>query len=75
MWLTFRFIIVIGKWNIKRSQDFLSSDDIELLAFEDKFCGIPAVFKKINEAPHGYKYDKRMTGSSCIDDVIQEVII
>jgi len=53
----------------------LASDDGPLLDEEDKYCGIPSVFKNIEKAPQGLKSDKRLTGSSCIDEVLQEVLI
>ncbi|XP_065667120.1 sorting nexin-13 isoform X3 [Hydra vulgaris] len=68
------FALVIGKWSIKKSKCILSSDDVQLFTFKDNFCGIPFIFEKINKAPYDYKYDKRMTGSSGIDDVIQEIL-
>ena len=68
-----RFFGVIWQWGSNRSNEILSSDDVPLIDYEDKYCGIPMVFKNIEKAPQGYKYDKRLTGSSCIDEVLQEV--
>lgn len=68
------FFGVIWQWGVNRSNEILSSDDVPLIDYEDKYCGIPMVFKNIEKAPQGYKYDKRLTGSSCIDEVLQEVI-
>eukprot|EP00111_Clytia_hemisphaerica_P023389 TCONS_00068881-protein len=68
------FSLVIWNWSVEKSSEILSSEDQPLLDHEDKYCGIPAVFKNIEKAPQGFKYDKRMTGSSCIDEVLQEVI-
>ena len=66
-------MFVVWSNALSKSKDELASDDIGLLEYEEKYCGIPAVFKSIEKSPHGFKYDKRLTGSSCIDEVLQEV--
>lgn len=68
------FLVAIGNWSVKRSNELLASDDVHLIAYEEPYCGIPSVFKNIEQAPQGYKYDKRLTGSSCIDEVLQEIL-
>jgi len=68
------FFAVLAKWSYEKSTEKLASDDVALLAYEEPYCGIPAVFKNIEQAPQSFKFDKRLTGSSCIDEVLQEVI-
>ena len=58
---------------MNKSKEILASDDVCLLDYEEPYCGIPAVFKNIDIAPQTYKFDKRLTGSSSIDEVLQEV--
>ena len=64
---------MLAKWSIEKSNEKLASDDVQLLAYEEPYCGIPTVFKYIEQAPQSFKFDKRLTGSSCIDEVLQEV--
>lgn len=68
------FLSVMGYWSVKKSQEILASDDVRLLAYEESYSGIAAVFRSIEKAPQGFKYDKRMTGSSAIDELLQEII-
>merc|ERR1719494_330110 len=68
------FFIVLANWSVNKSKEVLASDDVPLLSYEEPYCGLPAVFKRIEAAPQNYKYDKRLSGSSCIDEVIQEVL-
>ena len=68
------FFLVMGYWSVKRSQEMLASDDVRLLGYEEPYSGIPAVFRSIEKAPQGFKYDKRLTGSSSIDELLQEII-
>lgn len=68
------FLIVLGYWSVKKSEEILASDDVRLLSYEEPYSGISAVFKKIEQAPQGFKYDKRLTGSSVIDELLQEII-
>ena len=68
------FLIVMGYWSVKKSDGILASDDVRLLLYEEQYSGISSVFINIEKAPQGFKYDKRLTGSSAIDELLQEII-
>ena len=49
---------MLAKWSIEKSNEKLASDDVQLLAYEEPYCGIPKVFKYIEQAPQSFKFDR-----------------